>query len=315
MKPHICVIGSYAVGMTVYTARFPVAGETVLGHDFAAFHGGKGSNQAIGAARHGAAVTMVSCVGNDDMGNRALAMMKDEGIDTSWVKRSPERSTGVGLIIVNDSGENEIVIDFGANNDLTPDDVDAVRDLIRSHDVVVLQLEVPVPVVERAIRIAAEEGTPVILNPAPYQDFDTTLLQSVGVVTPNETEARALYGPDAPENPVDLAAALHEQYGCTILMTWGARGAILANGDGTVVVPGREVTPIDTTGAGDAFNAAFAWQFARGVGHLDAARYANVAASMATTISGVVPSLPRGKEVNDIFEQMYPESGRSGGKG
>ena len=300
MIPKICVIGSYAVGMTMYTERFPVPGETVPGRGFQQFHGGKGSNQAIGASRLGADVTFCSAVGNDRLGQQALAKLQAERLDTTHVGVHDDLPTGVGLVIVDESGENEIVIDFGANRAIREADVEALRPTIASSDLLLLQLEIPTATVEHAIRVAHECATPVILNPAPFQRFDYTLLRYVDVLTPNRTEAAMLLGGAGEMTIEQLAAAVREAYGCNVLLTCGAAGAYLLTDRMATLVPGRTVKSVDTTGAGDAFNAALSCKYAQGVPLDEAARYANIAAGISTTIEGVVPALPRTDQVDAV---------------
>ena len=299
--PKICVIGSYAVGMTMYTERFPVPGETVPGTGFQQFHGGKGANQAIGARRLGADVTFCSAVGNDRLGEQALAKMQAEQLDTTHVSVHDDLPTGVGLVIVDESGENEIVIDFGANRAIREADVEAMRPAIASSDLLLMQLEIPTATVEYAIRVAHECTTPVILNPAPFQPFDYTLLRYVDVLTPNRTEAEMLLGGGAGEMTIEqLAAAVHKAYSCNVLLTCGAAGAYLCTDRIATLVPGRTVQSVDTTGAGDAFNAALSCKYAQGAPLDEAARYANIAAGISTTIEGVVPALPWADQVEAV---------------
>ena len=190
----VAVIGSYAVGMTMGCARFPREGETVMGRGFQLLHGGKGSNQAIAVARLGGAVTFGGAVGNDPFGTSALDMLKAEGIDASFVKRMDGVSTGVGFVIVSESGDNEIVIDLGANNHLLPADIDRMTDAIPGKDFLLVQLEVNAEAVIRAIEVAHRKGTRIILNPAPFQKLPDETVKKTSYITPNQTEAAAMLG-------------------------------------------------------------------------------------------------------------------------
>ena len=175
-KPTVAVIGSYAVGMTISAPHFPVAGETVMGSNFSVLHGGKGSNQAVVAARMGAEVVYGTCVGRDSFGDMCLRLEKEEGVDARFVRRSDKGvSTGVGLVIVNAEGENEIVIDCGANNECSPADVDAMMPDIRKAGLLLMQLEMDIQTTLYAAKRCREQGVRFVLNPAPYQKLPAEL--------------------------------------------------------------------------------------------------------------------------------------------
>ena len=222
----IVVIGSYAVGMTMGCARFPGEGETVMGRGFQLLHGGKGSNQAIAVARLGGAATFGGAVGKDSFGDSAVAMLREEGIDTTFVKRMDGIATGVGFVIVADSGNNEIVIDLAANNHLLPADIEGMRSAIASADLLLVQLEVNAEAVIRAIEVAHQEETPVILNPAPYQKLPDEAVKKTTYITPNETEAAAMLGLSLTGHHEGkmLAEKLFERYRVNVLVTLGENG-------------------------------------------------------------------------------------------
>jgi ribokinase len=296
----VAVIGSYAVGMTMGCKRFPGEGETVMGRGFQMLHGGKGSNQAIAVARLGGAVVFGGSVGRDDFGSSALRMLKNEGIDTSFVKRAEGAPTGVGIVIVAESGNNEIVIDLGANNRLMPSDIDAMSEAIAGVDLLLVQLEVNPEAVIRAIDIAHGKGIAVILNPAPFQKLPDEAIRKTTYITPNETEAAAMLGVD-PRQEQDgrrLAAMLFERYEVNVLVTLGDKGVYVRTQDLDERVPGYAVNVVDTTGAGDAFSGALAVALGEGRPLRDAVRFANCAAGLSVEVEGVVPSLPTRAVVN-----------------
>jgi ribokinase len=295
----VMVIGSYAVGMTMGCARFPREGETVMGRGFQLLHGGKGSNQAIAVARLGGSVTFGASLGNDSFGQSALEMLKAEGIDTTFVKRIDGVSTGVGFVIVSDSGNNEIVIDLAANERLLPADIDGMADAIAASDLLLVQLEVNKEAVIRAIEMAHQEGTKVILNPAPFQKLPDEIVRKTTYLTPNETEAAAMLGLDVSRAPDGrtLAHRLYERYEVSALVTLGEKGAYVRTGSIDEPVPGFKARVVDTTGAGDSFSGALAVALGEGKPLLDAVRFANRAASMSVEVEGVVPSIPRRAQV------------------
>ena len=293
-KAQVMVVGSYAVGMTMGCERFPREGETVMGRGFQLLHGGKGSNQAIAVARLGGSSTFGVALGKDHFGDAALEMLKAEGIDTRFVKRVDSAPTGVGFIMVAGSGANEIVIDPGANAQLLPEDVDGMREAIGAHDLLMVQLEVNADAVIRAIQIASETGTPVMLNPAPFRELPERIVRMTTYLTPNETEAAAMLGLGSADT-LDgraLAHRLFDRYGVAALVTLGEKGVYVRTDTVDELVPGYKARVVDTTGAGDSFSGALAVALGEGKGLLDAARFANRAASMSVEVEGVVPSLP-----------------------
>ncbi len=294
-QARIAVIGSYAVGMTIGCARFPGEGETVMGRGFQLLHGGKGSNQAIAVARLGGAATFGGAVGSDSFGASAVAMLKEEGIDTTFVKRMDGIATGVGFVIVAERGSNEIVIDLAANNHLLPDDIEGMGSAIAGADLLLLQLEVNVDAVIRAIELAHQERTPVILNPAPFQALPDATVTKTTYLTPNETEAAAMLGLNLAGQHEGrmLAAKLYESYRVNVLVTLGEKGAYISTDAISEQVSGYPARVVDTTGAGDAFSGALAVALGEGQPFGTRSGFANRAASMAVEVEGVVPSIPR----------------------
>lgn len=305
IKPKITVIGSYAVGMTMKTDRFPVCGETRLGCDFQELHGGKGSNQAIEAARLGAIVNFIGCIGKDSFGDKAIELFKMEGISYENVKRSEKFSTGVGFITVDELGHNNIVIDFGANNDISCEDIDKVEAVIASCDILLVQLEICIKAVEHAVKIAKKHGITVILNPAPFQTLSDKLLQNTDILTPNETEARLILGlrPDEDILEIEIGKKLIDRGVKTAVITLGSKGALIVTKDSNMFVPVREVKVVDTTGAGDTFSSSLAIAIAEGRSLREAVEFAGAAASLSVMRYGVVPSLPYREEVENFLKE------------
>lgn len=263
----VAVVGSYGVGLTVELDRVPAAGETVVGRSFRTDHGGKGSNQAIGAARLGAEVDFLTAVGDDAFGRAARELWRDEGVRAEAV--TADAATMTAPILVEPSGENRIVIVPGALSCLTPGHVDLFGDRIAAADVCVVQLEIPVWTALYALQVAAAAGVQTILNPAPAPTEPIDV--RCDYVTPNETEAPAVRGADA-----------------TLVLTLGDEGAELRGER----IPAFPATVVDTTGAGDAFTAAFAVALAEGVDERDAVRWGCAAGAHMVEHHGVVPGLP-----------------------
>jgi ribokinase len=303
MKPRIAVVGSYAVGMTMSCSRFPKNGETVKGSGFKILHGGKGSNQAIAAARLGGHTIFGGCVGNDQFGTAALEMLERESIDVSFVKKSPEASTGVGFVVVDESGNNEIVIDLGANNLLCPEDIDTMSGAIAGCGILLVQLEANVEAVVRSMEIAHKHGLLTILNPAPYQPIPDSVVKLASIITPNETEAAEMLGlgRGASLSGRELAGKLYEKFGVTAVVTLGRDGAHIRSSDiDETTLPTYEIEVVDTTGAGDTFSAALAVGLGEGRDLRSAVDFANKAASHSVAVAGVVESIPTRDTVNSV---------------
>ena len=290
----IVVVGSGNTDMVVKSPRIPLPGETVLGGQFVMVAGGKGANQAVAAARLGAEVSFVACVGDDLFGASALEGYQREGMDTRFVTRDPDAPSGVALIVVDEKGENSIVVAPGANHRLTPQRVRDATEAIRSADILVAQLEVPIESVLEAARIAHDAGVKVILNPAPACLLPEELLKLTDILTPNQTESQLLAGGEAPAD--ELARLLLGKGPSVVALTLGRSGVLLADSSGWRTIPARTVTPVDTTAAGDAFNGAFAVALAEEIALEDAVRFAQAAAALSVTRMGAQPSLPTREE-------------------
>lgn len=301
----ITVIGSYAVGMTIKTNRFPLSGETVPGYGFSVLHGGKGSNQAVAAARLGGNVFYYTCVGKDSYGKDAIMLYEQEGVDASAVKLSENMSTGVGMVAVNKSGENQIIIDIGANNDIGAADIDKIVPAIKKSSYVLMQLEINIDAVSYIAALTKEMGIPFILNPAPFHPLTSGVLKCCDFIIPNETEARLLLGlaPDDPCSNEMLAEKLLSQGVKTAVITLGSKGALIADETKCEYVDGKKVNAVDTTGAGDTFSAAFTVALSEGKKVREAVEFANCAAALSVTKYGVVPSLPTRAAVDKFMQE------------
>ncbi|MEU6269242.1 ribokinase [Saccharopolyspora shandongensis] len=292
----IAVVGSYGTGMTMRTSRMPGRGETLSGAAFSLGPGGKGSNQAIGAARLGAEVSLLTAVGDDVLGAQGRELWRREGVDASAVV-TVDAATMTGVILVEDDGENRIIVAPGALDLLRPAHVDGFADAIAAADLLMVCNEIPADVVVAAVRTAADRGTRVLFNPAPARDLPQDAADLVDLLTPNLTEAQVLTGLDTTD-PNALLDALRERFSSTIALTCGTDGAYVDDGtDRTHIPPVRVARVVDTTGAGDAFNAAFAVAWCRGLDLRRAARYAAAAGAFAVAHHEVIPGLPHSEDL------------------
>ena len=302
----VVVIGSYLVALVIEVERFPAVGETVNGGGYFETHGGKGSNMAVQAARLGARCTFVGRVGDDARGRAFRAMLSGEGADTDHLHLQEDIATGVGFVILGPGGQNMIAIDSGANAQFSTADVDGAADAMRPPATVLTQLEIPLATAMRGMQRGREAGCTTILNPAPAQDLSAHDLSSVSVITPNETEARACLGLGANERADEeaLGRRLLER-GCgAALLTLGERGCLCVTAAGSEHVSGFAVPEVvDTTGAGDAFNATLAVALAEGRSLAEAARFANAAAALCCTRLATLPSYHTRDQVDAFMEE------------
>jgi ribokinase len=304
--PRITVVGSYATGLTMKVKRLPSGGETLLGTGYRVDYGGKGSNQAVGCARLGAKVSLVASIGKDTFGEMALSLYGDEGIDVAHVKQTSGTPTGVGFIVVEAAtGNNCIIIDPGANELLTAQDVSDCAAAFQSTAVILTQLEIPVATAGAALRFGREAGAITILNPAPVRPLPPSVLQLIDVLTPNLLEAKVLTGrrPDDVAEPEQLACELIRGGIKQVVMTLGEQGVLIVTPTSATHVPAIVVSAVDTTGAGDAFNAGLATALASGSTLESAVQFAAVTGGLAVTKDGVVPSLPSRNEVRRFFQE------------
>lgn len=306
-KPIITVVGSFAVGMTLRTARMPHFGETLVGADFDMGPGGKGSNQAVATAKLGADAYFAGIIGDDKLGEIATDLYAREGVNTTYLKKTRTMATGVGFIILNEAGENGIILDMAANKLMDPAFVDTVEDQIAHSSVVMTVLELPVPAAAHAMALGRKHGVRTVLNPAPATRLDDSVLANVDYLTPNETELRILMGlaPNDPTPTVDLARRLRQRFAGVLIVTEGEKGASVFAEDGEVQIPAARVDVIDTTGAGDAFNAALAVALAEGRALLEAVKFANCSGALACTHLGVIPALADRAAVDALWRKTY----------
>ena len=292
----IVVVGSLNMDLVVPVARHPKPGETVIGGDLQHFHGGKGANQAVAAARLGGRVRMVGRVGADAYGAELKRGLEAEGIETADVAEI-DAPTGVALISVSEDGQNAIIVSPGANARLRPEDLSPAQ--FASAKVVVLQLETPLETVQRAAELGREAGAQVLLNAAPAQELPEELLQVLDVLVVNEFEAAQVAGSDEPES-MEEALALARQLARrvpVVVITLGARGLVWAGAEGEGYLPAFAVQAVDTTAAGDAFVGGLAAALAAGEPFAAALKYGSAAGALAATRPGAQPSLPRKDEV------------------
>ena len=293
-KNKIVVVGSSNTDMVVRVPRLPRPGETVLGGRFSFVAGGKGANQAVAASRAGGEVSFLGCVGRDDLGDRALSSLVDEGVDVRGVSRVDGEPSGVALIFVSATGENSIAVSPGANSSLSAKQISRLKKVFSGAAVVLLQLETPLTSVLAAARMAHEVGSRVILNPAPAMPLPLALLRNVSVLTPNESEAESLTGISVSGDASAARAArqLHERGVETVIITLGSRGAYVSSGSMRERVAGYRVNEVDTTAAGDVFNGALAVALAERLALRQAVRFANAAAARSVTRRGAQSSAP-----------------------
>lgn len=283
----ITVIGSINMDLVVQMDVFPTQGETVLGNLFTTIPGGKGANQAVAAARLGSKVQMVGAVGTDGFGEELRTNLNKETIDTSLVINS-NVSTGIANILLHES-DNRIVVVPGANYEVTKEVIDAAKDIIANSELVIMQLEIPVDTIEYSLKLCKELNVPVLFNPAPAANFNSNWMPYISYLTPNETECELLFGED-----VD---AVLEQYPNQLIVTLGDDGARYYDGEKHVHVKGFQTTAIDTTGAGDTFNGAFAHAITTGQSIEKAVFFANIAGSLSVEKFGAQGGMPNLQEV------------------
>lgn len=300
LRPNMTVVGSINMDLVFRTPRMPIVGETITGHDFAQIAGGKGANQAVAAARQGAATTLIACVGDDTYGRQSLNGLQADGILTGFISVTHSAATGVAGIFVDDHGDNSIVIAPGANAQLFPSHIDAAKQIITNADVLICQCETPLATVAAAIHLAFNHGVTVVFNPAPAIALPDELLAKVSYLVVNEVEATQLSGIHVVDIQSAQAASenlLARGAGC-VLLTIGEHGVCVAQRNN---IPHHaaaiEVDVVDTTAAGDTFVGAFATAIARGLSVLDATNEAQFSAALAVTKLGAQSAIPHRDEV------------------
>jgi ribokinase len=302
----VIVVASVNVDLVVTVDRLPLPGETVTGGRFARYHGGKGGNQAVAAARLGAATAFIGAVGGDPFGEEARAALAREGIDLRGLVTLEDDATGVALILVEAGGENCIAVAGGANGAVTPALVERkFRELaVGAADVVLVGHEIPTSAASEALRLARDAGATTILNPAPARGLDAAVLALADIVTPNRGELAVLADDDGPAAGPIAMALLGGASGRAILVSLGADGALLVGPGGTTPIPVPHVDVVDTVGAGDTLNGALAAGLAAGLSLLDAARRAVLAASLAVMREGAREGMPTLAELHAAERQI-----------
>lgn len=302
----IIVIGSSNIDLIASVSSLPKPGETIGNGRFSQANGGKGANQAVAAARLGGDVLFVTCVGEDMNGRMLEKQFASDGIHTSHMKFEKEAPTGTALIFVADDGENCIAVAPGANNCLLPSDIEKVAEEIRKAEYVLLQQEIPVETVEKAVEIASAGGVKVVLNPAPMRPVADSVLSDLFLITPNETEAEKLTGVriETAGDAEKAAAILLDKGVKNVIVTLGSNGSVLCNTEGTVSVPARKVKAVDTTAAGDVYNGALVAALSEGCTITEAMRFATVSSSISVTRAGAQPSVPFRTEVDEMMNNL-----------
>ena len=291
----ITVIGSINMDLVTSTNRIPKVGETLLGVSFHTIPGGKGANQAVAAARLGADVTMIGAVGDDSFGKTLVSHLTNQGINTENIIKVKDTSTGIASIILS-GGDNSIIVVSGANNQITPDIIEKNEDIILHSNILLLQLEIPLESVIRAVELAKKQKILTILNPAPIQKLPKELLEMVDYVTPNEHEQTMLF------TSIDGTEQELEKLKEKCIVTKGAKGVTVYKNGEYIEIPSIRVKAVDTTGAGDSFNGALAFALCEGAEIEDACRFANVVGAISVTKLGAQNGMPTKKEVEEFLQ-------------
>lgn len=303
MKKRILIVGSLNMDIVMEMKCMPKKGETILGESLTYSPGGKGANQAFAAGMLGGNAMMLGCVGRDSMGDQLRENMQKSGTDISGIAQVENKPTGVAAIYVDENGDNSIVVISGANSICDAAYLKQNDDLFKQSDYVLFQMEIPAEAVYYGIRRAKELGKTVILNPAPAPDgLPADILQKIDYLTPNETETLKLSGLTemSEESLLTGAEELLKKGVKNVIVTMGDKGALLVNDEGKNLYPTRKVKAVDTTAAGDCFNAAFAVGLSEGMSHEEAIRFANTASSISVTRKGAQGSIPSRKEVDAV---------------
>ena len=302
----VLVVGSFITDLVARCERAPQAGETVNGLSFNSFLGGKGANQAVACKRMGAQTTMAGCVGCDVYGDRFIDFFRREGFDVTHIKRSADKSTGCSLVTVETSGQNRICMVSGANTDFSAADVYGAEELVRGHDLIVTQGETPFEATLALAELCRKYSKKFIFNPAPARPLPDSVLQSVYVLTPNETELGVITGRNlsAADDYVAAAKELVGRGAANVVVTLGAKGALLVNGAETHFVQAYKVKAVDTVGAGDSFTGSLAAFTDLGFDLPTAMQKASAVGALAVQKEGAIPSMPYRSEVDAFLREI-----------
>ncbi len=305
MSKPIVVIGSSNIDFIMKMDHLPARDETVTDAVFMQTFGGKGANQAVAAGRAGGNVILVNCVGDDPYVERMLAGFRESGINTDYIIRETGISSGTALVMIGEGGHNYLSVSPGANGLLTPERVEAVRDLIAGAAYVLMQFEIPPATIARALDIAAEVGTPVVWNYAPANPFDITQLKKVNIVVANEVEATALTGIPVTDVATAQTAAqkLRELGAQTAIITLGETGSVVATADGVQHIPAFPVAALDTTAAGDTYCGCLVVALAEGQSLVEAVRFASAGGALCVQRMGAQPSIPWRVEIEMFLQK------------
>ncbi len=294
------VIGSSNTDFIVKTKSIPKPGETLIGNNFMVVNGGKGANQAVAAARLGGDVVFVARVGGDMFGEKSIAAYAQEGIDTSHIGIDAETHSGVAFISIDEKAENSIVVALGANATLSPEHIDAALPQLREASYSLIQNEIPMETIEYAVAKSKECGVKVVLNPAPAAKFSDTVLRSLYLITPNETECEMITGIKI-ENFEDASRAADHLLNLgveNVVITMGASGSFIKNKEICELVPAKRVVAVDTTAAGDVFNGALCVALSEGKTLMEGVKFATRCSAIAVTRIGAQPSIPQRAELD-----------------
>lgn len=295
----ITVVGSLNMDLVTKVIVMPRVGETLIGKDYMQIPGGKGANQADAIAKLGSRVKMIGMVGADGFGSDLVESLKRDGVDVSYIKTTKDTPTGIAVIMVNDEGDNSIVVIPGANYELTPKDIDDSLKAIEEAEIVVTQLETPVETVKHTLLKAKEFGKYTILNPAPAAKLDDELIRHIDLLTPNETELEVLSGVKIEKQAdiLDAARILIDKGIKELIVTMGDKGALYVNESENNIYPAFRVNPVDTTAAGDSFTGGLAVALSEGKTVKDAINFASKVGALTVTREGAQSSLPTREEV------------------
>ncbi len=312
---YVLVVGSSNIDLNMYSKRFPSPGETITGGVFSQSFGGKGANQAVASARSGSKTAFIGKVGNDTFGSQMLENLANEGIDTTGIVRDTDIASGVAMILIDSNGQNMISVAPGANKKIVLTDLEDARNLIENASVVIIQMEIDLEIIQEIINRTSDNEVISILNPAPFKAIPVEILKKLSILTPNENELIKLHTSLGFKNQdglssENLSKVVHDLHSIginTLVVTLGSQGCLVSEGNNgnQIHIPAIEVDAVDAVGAGDCFNGVLASRLSKSDTLLTAAKYANVAASIAVTRTGAQTSMPFWSEIRQKFDKIY----------